>query len=173
MKGYEDLLSGGDPNSLGNTIEVVFDVLDNPDNFDELFKCYFSKNQVVRLRVSNAMKRILNANKKLLVPYIPKLLDEISRIDQSSAQWTLATLFEGLKPEMTEAQFGTAKEHLKKNLEVHDDWIVLTTTMETLGAWAVGDENLKNWLEPHLERIAKDEREAVQNKAHKVMKMLF
>ena len=55
---FEDMLTGGHPNSLGRTVEVVEMVLANPDRFDELFNCYKSDNAVVRLRTSNAMKRI-------------------------------------------------------------------------------------------------------------------
>ncbi|GAB4243341.1 MAG: hypothetical protein Tsb0034_21160 [Ekhidna sp.] len=62
MKNFEARLSGGHPNSLGNTIEVVDAVLADPSNFEELFDCYQSDDEVVRLRVSNAMKRTCKAN---------------------------------------------------------------------------------------------------------------
>ena len=89
----EERLTGGHPNSLGNTVEVVDDVLKNPALFNELFQCYFSADEVVRLRVSNAMKRVCKENEEMLVPYIDKFLGEISKIDQASTQWTLAQLF--------------------------------------------------------------------------------
>ncbi|MEM6830724.1 MAG: hypothetical protein AAF551_09405 [Bacteroidota bacterium] len=172
MKGYLNLLSGGHPNSLGNTIEVVFDVLDDPNNFEELYNCYSSTDQVVRLRVSNAMKRIMDAKKKILVPYIPKFISEVSQIDQASAQWTLADLFLGLAEEMTEEQLKQAKALLKKNLESQSDWIVLNNTMNTLGEWAKKDEELKEWIKPHLDRIVSDERKSVKSKAESIIEAL-
>ena len=104
MEEIERLLSGGHPNSLGNTVEVVDMVLANPSKFESLFNTYFSKDEVVRLRVSNAMKRICKANKSLLVPYIDRFLDEIAIINQASTQWTLAQLFLELEKDLNESQ---------------------------------------------------------------------
>jgi len=60
MNDFEKRLKGGHPNSLGNTIEVVEEVLAKNDLFNELFNCYFSNDEVVRLRTSNAMNFIPN-----------------------------------------------------------------------------------------------------------------
>ena len=65
---FEDTLKGGHPNSLGKTIEVVDEVLENPDKIDDLFKCYQSKNETVRLRTSNAFKRIFKEKPILFCP---------------------------------------------------------------------------------------------------------
>lgn len=64
MKNFETRLQGGHPNSLGNTIEVVNEVLAENALFNELFECYFSPDEIVRLRTSNAMKRICKAEKR-------------------------------------------------------------------------------------------------------------
>ena len=171
MNHFETRLMGGHPNSLGNTVEIVEEVLADPSSFEELFNCYFSQDEVVRLRVSNAMKRICKANKPLLIPYIDKLLQEISQIDQASTQWTLASLFMMLEKEMTDDQIVTAKELMKNNLAHHQDWIVLNTTMETLGNWAKKDIQLKEWIIPHIQRLSIDSRKSVAGKARKVIKL--
>ena len=67
MKSIEQTLTGGHPNSLGNTVEVVNMILSDHSHFQELFECYFSDNEVVRLRVSNAMKRIFKENKNFSI----------------------------------------------------------------------------------------------------------
>ena len=54
----ETMLTGGHPSSLGRTVEVVETVLDNPERLAELYNCYFTIDEVVRLRTSNAMKRL-------------------------------------------------------------------------------------------------------------------
>ncbi len=167
MDSFEQLLSGGHPNSLGNTVEVVETVLADPSRFEALFSCYFSKDEVVRLRVSNAMKRICKENRSLLVPYINRFLTEISNIDQASAQWTLAQLFLLLDKDMDETQKKAAKDILAHNLAHHDDWIVLNMTMETLGKWAGKDEKLKVYMLPHLIRLEGDQRKSVAAKARK------
>ncbi len=168
----EERLTGGHPNSLGNTVEVVNEVLKKPSLFDELFQCYFSQDEVVRLRVSNAMKRICKENEELLIPYIDKFLDKISRIDQASTQWTLAQLFLMLEKRLSASQRQKAEEILKTNLANHQDWIVLNMTMETLGQWAKKDEALRHWMEPHLAKLQADSRKSVSKKALKTLQML-
>jgi hypothetical protein len=86
LQHFETALSGGHPNSLGNTVPVVDEVLKNPTRFSELFACYESKDPVVRLRVSNAMKRVAAGNRVLLMPYIDKLIQEVATLNQASAQ---------------------------------------------------------------------------------------
>lgn len=169
MQNFEQRLKGGHPNSLGNTIEIVDEVLANHELFDKLFNCYFSDDEVVRLRVSNAMKRICKAKKSLLIPYIDRFLNEISKIDQASTQWTLSQLFLQLEKEMTTVQKQQALQIMKNNLVNHNDWIVLCQTMETLGRWARKDEELKQWIEQHLIRLSKDPRNSVSKRATRVL----
>lgn len=172
MQDFENRLKGGHPNSLGNTIEVVNEVLAENEYFNELFKCYFSHDEVVRLRTSNAMKRICKDNKLLLVPYIDKFITDIAAIDQASAQWTIAQLFDSLKNEMSDQQIQSATKIMKKNLETHNDWIVLNASMETLGKWSNKQESLRKWLIPILEKHAEDERKSVSSRARKILKRI-
>jgi hypothetical protein len=172
QKDFENRLKGGHPNSLGNTVEIVDEVLNEPMCFDELFNCYFSEDEVVRLRVSNAMKRICKAQKTILIPYLDRFLSEIAQINQASTQWTLAQLFEWLDEDMNEAQLALAKDLLKNNLANHTDWIVLNTTMDTLTKWSKKDTMLQVWLRPHLERLSEDTRKSVAGKATKLLKKI-
>jgi len=171
MKDFENRLKGGHPNSLGNTIEVVEEVLADHHNFDELFNCYFSDDEVVRLRTSNAMKRVCKEEKHLLVPYIDRFLTEIAAINQASTQWTLSQLFGILEKDMSEKQQAKAKEIMKKNLAEHQDWIVLNATMDTLGKWSNNDDALKHWLKPHAERLSHDSRKTVAKRASKLLQL--
>jgi hypothetical protein len=166
---FETMLTGGHPNSLGRTIEVVETVLANPDRFDELYHCYRSRDEVVRLRVSNAMRRVEAERHDLLVAYIDRFIEEIGALDQPSAQWTLAKLFEALRPDMTPAQEAAALAIMQRNLAEHHDWIVLNNTMEALFNWSSDDEELRDWLIPHLKRLAKDNRKSVAGRAKKLI----
>lgn len=165
---FENRLTRGHPNSLGETPVIVAEVLSNPDLFDALFHCYFSKDETVRLRTSNAMKRICQAQKGLLLPYLHRFLEEVASIEQASTQWTLAQLFNSLAKDMSDSQKAKAQEIMKRNLESYSDWIVLNTTLETLGRWAKEDSSLKIWLLPHLERLSKDSRKSVAKRASKI-----
>ncbi|WP_299899675.1 hypothetical protein [uncultured Aquimarina sp.] len=172
MTNFEERLTGGHPNSLGDTVEVVEEVLAENELFNELFNCYFSNDEIVRLRTSNAMKRVCKVNKPLLIPYIDRFLSEISIIDQASTQWTLSQLFEMLEKDMSDGQIKQAKEIMKNNLANHNDWIVLNQTMNTLTKWSKKDENLKLWIIPHLERLTSDTRKSVSGRAQKMLKAL-
>lgn len=169
MQNFEKRLSGGHPNSLGNTIEVTEAVLNAEEHFDELFNCYFSEDEVVRLRVSSAMKRICMARKEILLPYLDRFLTEIAQIDQPSTKWTLAILFDKLKQDFTPTQYAQAEAIIKKNLQEEDDWIVLNYSMETLFNWSKADGELKCWLLPHLERLKNDKRKSVAKRALKLL----
>lgn len=169
---FEERLAGGHPNSLGNTVEIVEEVLREPARFDEFFNCYFSKDEVVRLRVSNGMKRICAVNSPLMVPYIDRFLDDIAQIGQASTKWTLAQLFLMLETDLTENQKTKAKQILKENLITESDWIVLHQTMETLGKWSKDDKELKAWIQPHLRVLAADTRKSVSKKALKTFRLL-
>ncbi|GAB5410063.1 MAG: hypothetical protein BalsKO_24280 [Balneolaceae bacterium] len=172
MNNFEQRLTGGHPNSLGNTVEVVEQVLDQNELFDELFNCYFSDDEVVRLRTSSAIKRVCKAKKELFFPYIDRFFTEIAVIDQASTQWTLAQLFDLLKRDMSDFQLKKAIEIMQTNIEHHKDWIVLNTTMGVLGNWSKRIPELKLWLVPHLERLASDPRKSVSSKASKTLALL-
>lgn len=166
------MLSGGHPNSLGNTLEVVELVLKDKQKLDDLYKCYFSEDEVVRLRVSNAMKRVCKEKPNWLVAYLDKFITQISKINQASTQWTLAQLFLMLENDMTKPQLEASKEILKTNLDSSGDWIVQNTTIETLSHWANTDENLKSWLIPRLEKFSVSDKKSVAGRAKKMLSML-
>lgn len=169
---FETMLTGGHPNSLGRTIEVVDLVLATPARFADLYDCYQSADEVVRLRVSNALRRVEAERHDLLVPYIDRLTREIGALDQPSAQWTLAVLFKLLERDMTPAQKSAAQAIMQRNLAQHSDWIVLNNSMETLTLWAGSDDALKAWVIPHLQRLTKDGRKSVMARAVKFLAQL-
>lgn len=74
---------------------------------------------------------------------------------------------------MSESQRNSSKRILQKNLETHTDWIVLNNTMDTLSKWAEKDLTLKEWLLPHLERLAHDPRKSVAGRAKKIKAKLM
>lgn len=162
------MLAGGHPNSLGRTLEVVEAVLADRSRLQELFECYRSKDPVVRLRTSNALKRVDAERHDWLIPLIDSLIDEVGCLDQPSAQWTLAQLFLRLGPAMSPGQSARALAVLKRNLEQHNDWIVLNATMEMLFQWSRDRPELRDWLRPHLQRLQKDPRKSVGGRAKKL-----
>ncbi len=169
---FEDMLTGGHPNSLGRTLEVVDIVLADSGRLEDLVQCYFSSDEVVRLRTSNGLKRVTKEHPEWLVPYIDQLTDEISKIDQASIQWTLANLFDMLESRMSADQKQKAQAIMQSNLANHTDWIVLNNSMQVLADWSNNDPELVKWLLPHLERLSGDGRKSVSKRATKLLAKL-
>lgn len=173
QESFEEMLTGGHPNSLGRTLEVVDTVLADPERLEDLYQCYFSTDEVVRLRTSNGIKRVTKEHPDWLVPYIDRLTDEISKIDQASTQWTLANLFDMLANRMSAEQKAKAQAIMQNNLANHNDWIVLNNSMQVLGDWSKHDPQLGQWLKPHLERLSADSRKSVSKRANKLLQKLY
>jgi len=169
---FEMMLTGGHPNSLGRTVEVVDLVLADRDRLAELYQCYFSCDEVVRLRVSSAMKRATIAHPDWTMDFMDRLQDEIGAIDQASIQWTLALMFDLTCSLMSEDQRAQAVAIMQRNVATHDDWIVLNNSMKVLGEWADDDDELRRWLRPHAQRLADDSRKSVASNARKLLQRL-
>lgn len=169
MKDVESMLSGGHPNSLGRTVEVVDAVLADQSLLKDLYQCYFSTDELVRLRVSSAMKRITIAHPEWMMAYMDGLQSEVASIDQASTQWTLALLFDLLAERLSPIQQLRALNIMRDNIAHHDDWIVLNNSMKVLGKWAKNDPELARWLEPHVRRLARDSRKSVSKNAQKLL----
>jgi hypothetical protein len=169
---FEAMLSGGHPNSLGRTEEVVDLVLAERWRLSDLYSCYFSADEVVRLRASSAMKRVTIAHPDWTMDYMDRLQSDVAAIDQASIQWTLALIFDLTRDLMSDEQRCRAAEIMQRNLANHDDWIVLNNTMKVLGVWADDDEGLRSWLRPHARRLAEDPRRSVASNARKLLKRL-
>jgi hypothetical protein len=169
MERLETMLTGGHPNSLGRTVEVVETVIADRSRLTELLDCYRSDDPVVRLRTSNALKRLEAQRHDWLMPFLDRLIDEVGALDQASAQWTMAQLFLRYSPDLSPDQRVRATALLKGYLEHGQDWIVLNATMETLSRWAEQDAGLRKWLAIHLRRLADDPRKSVAQRAKKLM----
>jgi hypothetical protein len=163
-------LAGGDPRSLGRTGEVVAEVLSSRDRLPELFDCLFADDVIVRMRAGDAVEKVARQQPEWLVPYLERLLDEVSILPQASVQWHVAQIL-GEVP-LTDDQRRRAIGILTSNLESSTDWIVLTTTMEALTNLAAADEDLTQWLIPALRRRLADRRPAVAKRAAKQLARL-
>jgi hypothetical protein len=169
MESFESMLSGGHPNSLGRTVDVVEMVVADRSRLDELYQCYFTDDEVVRLRVSSAMKRVTIEHPDWTMAYMDRLQSEVAAIDQASTQWTLALLFDLTVDRLSPPQRRRAIEIMLSNLDDHDDWIVLNNSMKVLGNWADADPELAEWLLPRARRLADDPRKSVAANAVKLI----
>ena len=176
IEDFETMLTGGHPNSLGRTLEVVAAVAEAPERIQELLDTYKSENDVVRLRVSNALKRIEKANQPLMLAHLDTFLDRVIDLPevgaQPSAQWTVAQICLAVSGHLSAEQHARAKAHMQHNLDTMNDWIVLAQTITTLTTWSKEDAALATWLRPRLELRTEDSRISVAKRASKCLQQL-
>ena len=162
---FTDLLAGGRPNSLGRTHEVVDLVLANRSRLEELFVALGDPDQLVRLRVGDALEKVCREQPEWFMPHVDRLIDDVGRIEQPSVQWHVAQMLDHLRDGLSEEQAWRATALLQDNLTGSTDWIVLNVTMDVLARWAGSDQQLARWLAPVLERLRGDRRASVANRA--------
>ena len=162
---FADLLSGGHPNSLGRTEEVVGIVLADHGRLAELFAATTDPDEVVRMRVGDALEKVCREQPGWFVPHIDDILDGLGGIDQPSVQWHVAQLLHHLRGDLSAAQQERATHLLQRNLTTSTDWIVLNVTMDVLTDQAMHDPAVARWLTPQLERLRDDKRKSVAKRA--------
>lgn len=164
-------------NTLGRTEEAVAMVLANPDLIADLYQCYFQPDEWVRLRVSSSFKRLWRADEQLVAPYLDGFVNDVSKINQPSINWTFAQLCSELDHLLSAEQRTTSCLRLKSYLEDSDDWIVQNTSIEALGQWAAADAgtdpDLSIWLKPRLETLAQSPRKSVARRAASWIEKLY
>lgn len=169
---FEADLTGGHPNSLGNTVAVVERVLADESLVDELVATYASSDEVVRLRVSSALKRVGGEKPEWVYRRLGQIESWVAEREQPSAQWTLAQLYASLSGMLTPQQKRHAIFVTQGFLGTSTDWIVLNFSMQTLADWAENDLELRGWLIPELVTLAKDPRKSVATRAKKLLHAL-
>lgn len=165
---FETPLSGGHPNSLGNTGSVVDEVLADRALLPELVACYRSDDAVVRLRVSSAVKRVAQQRPEWVAAHLDDLLGWVAEIDQASTKWTLSILFVLLDAHMTSKQRDAGISIMQSNLH-YDDWIVQNTTAESLAYFARQRPELATWLVPELQTLIGSRHKSVRGRAQKLL----
>ena len=161
------MLAGGHPNSLGRTKEVVGIVLADHEQLEELFATMTSEDEVVRLRVGDALEKVCRDQPGWFLPHVDRLLGDLGQIEQPSVQWHIAQITQHLRGDLSADQAQRAIRLLQSNLTSSTDWIVLNVTMDVLTQWAEHDSRLASWLMPELERLSKDGRKSVAKRAVK------
>ena len=172
MEPFTFILAGGHPNSLGRTLEVVAAVEDAPERLDEVFDCYRSDDEVVRLRTSSALKRLLLAHPDWVERALPRWFSDMGTLNQPSAKWTFAQLALDLREHLDAGDTQRAKDIVVKNLLEESDWIVLNMSMKTCQHWVRTDADLAGRIRNRVLELAEDRRRSVANGAAKLLRAM-
>ncbi len=163
----EALLTGGNPRGLRNAGIVVDAASRQPERLDELVQCVFSADEIVRMRASDALEKVCRAHQGLLQRFVPRLLGEMSRIEQPSVQWHLAQIL--TEVELDEREQAEAIAILERNLDTSGDWIVINLTLQALAAFARTSPALRVRLAQRLLRYQDSPYRSVASRARKLL----
>ena len=166
------MLQGGHPNSLGRTLEVAKIVLSDRNQLQELYRCYQSEDETVRYRVSNVFKKVFREKGDWFGDYVDNFQELIPKLQQPSAEWTLAQLHLELEDCLSEIQRIRAIEITKNQLENSNDWLVIIKSINLLEHWSKDDNSMKNWLVAKLESLNSDSRRSIRRRTEKAAKAL-
>lgn len=164
---FAEMLKGGHPNSLGRTEEVVGAVLADRARLEELFATMADPDEVVRLRVGDALEKVCREQPDWFVAHVERLLGDLGQMEQPSVRWHVAQMLHHLHSDLSDDQAQQATELLQRNLTGSTDWIVLNVTMDILTQWAHHQPQLATWLTPELQRLREDTRKSVATRASK------
>ena len=163
----EALLTGGDPRSLRNATIVIDAASRQPARLAELVQCVFSPDEIVRMRASDALEKVCRAHPGLLRPFVPRLLGQMSRIEQASVQWHLAQML--TEVELDEAERAAAITILEHNLDTSGDWIVTNLTLQALATFARTSPAVRTRLIERLHHYQDSPYKSVASRARKLL----
>ena len=163
----EALLAGGDPRSLRNAAIVIDAASRQPGRLAELVQCVFSPDEIIRMRASDALEKVCRAHPALLRPFVPRLLGEMSRIEQASVQWHLAQIL--TEVELDEAERAAAITILEHNLDTSGDWIVTNLTLQALATFARTSPAARTRLIERLHHYQDSPYKSVSSRARKLL----
>jgi hypothetical protein len=163
-----DMLSGGDPRSLGNTDYVVSFVLAEPAQLADLFACVFDADAIVRMRAADGLEKICRQHPAWFEPFKERLFGEWSRSVQPSLQWHLAQILSEISLEPAEAERAIAI--LLRNLAATDDWIVTNLTLESLATFVRNGAFDRQPFITILKQYQHDRHKSVVSKARTLLK---
>jgi hypothetical protein len=163
----ERALTGGDPRRLQNAEIVVETVLRSPGRVEELLDCVFSRDEIVRMRASDALEKVCRQRPELLQPHVERVLGEMSEVDQPSVQWHLAQIVGEV--ELNQEQRGRAIVILERNLTEIDDWIVVNLSLEALARFARDDPRVVPGLVGLLRHHENSSYKSVRSRVRKLL----
>ena len=170
LNGFQEALTGGNPRTLGRAEEIVGIVLGQPGRLAELFECVFSDDEIVRLRAGDALEKVCRQRPELFQSYVPRLLNEVSKIDQPSVQWHLAQMLAEVRLDAKDK--AAAVRLLKRNLSQSKDWIVINCTMDSLAKFSRENPRLRQWFIGVLREYQTNEYKSISSRAKKLLAQL-
>jgi hypothetical protein len=164
-----DRLRGGDRRSIGNSNNVVAQVLADPRQFKQLLRGLWSPDPVLAMRSADAAEKITAANPGLLAPHKAELLGLLRETTQQEIRWHLCLMLPRLT--LTTAERRRAAASLRTYLNDPSS-IVRTFTLQALADLSVHDGALREEVVELLQQAARSGTAAMKARARKLLKQL-
>jgi hypothetical protein len=162
-------LKGGDRRSIGRSDEVVIEVLDDPDLFENLFKGLWDEDPVVRMRASDAVEKISARKPEWIQPFKLNLIQLAGQIEQQEVRWHIAQILPRLELEHNEQ--AAVVEILFRYLDDKSK-IVKTFCMQALADFAEKDSGLRPRVITLLAKLTRTGSPAMKSRGKKLLEKL-
>jgi hypothetical protein len=159
-------LVGTDRRSIGNSNEVVSDIISDSSLFEIVIKGMSCKDPVLRMRCADVVEKVTVQHPEYLVPYTRNLIDEVAKINQQEVRWHVAQLFSRL--ELTNDD----RKEVLKILSIYlkdKSKIVRTFSMQALADMAEQDKSLKPGIVQTLEVLTREGSPAMKSRGRKLL----
>lgn len=106
-------------------------MLGDRGRLDELWVCIGHDDAYVRMRAIDSFEKVVNKHQRWADPYVPRIVDELTKSRQPSIQWHVAQLLPQVQ--LAEDESERAVAWLRAQLATTDvDWIVSVNCMRSL-----------------------------------------
>ncbi len=162
-------LAGGDRRSIGNSNEVVADVIRDPSLFEPVFNGMLNDDPLIRMRSADAVEKISAKHPEYLQPYKEQLIKQVAKSEQQEVRWHVAQMIPHL--DLTREEQTTVLEILYDYLHDKSN-IVKTFSMQALADLAEKDINLRAKVIPLLEELTRTGSPSMKSRGQKLLHKL-
>jgi hypothetical protein len=159
-------LAGKDRRSIGQSNNVVAEVLAEPALFKEVFSCMVSGDPVISMRAADAMEKITARRPELLVPYKKMLITTAAGVEQKEVRWHIAQMLPRVAWNTAERKkiMDVLHEYLKDNSS-----IVKTFAMQALADFARQSPELRPSVLRRLRALTSSGTPAMKARGRKLL----
>ncbi len=170
MSKLVELLTLGDRRTTGKSKEVAEAILQNPREFDAVFKAMWQSDDAgVRMRAADVCEHVTQTRPDLLQTRKKDFLKYVAPVTQQEVRWHYCQMLPRLK--LTRAERRRAFEQLK-TFAGDQSSIVKTFALQAMFDLSEQDESLRDETRAWIEQQMEDGTPAVKSRGEKLLQKL-
>nr|VFK25690.1 MAG: hypothetical protein BECKMB1821G_GA0114241_101531 [Candidatus Kentron sp. MB]VFK29676.1 MAG: hypothetical protein BECKMB1821I_GA0114274_101130 [Candidatus Kentron sp. MB]VFK74867.1 MAG: hypothetical protein BECKMB1821H_GA0114242_101130 [Candidatus Kentron sp. MB] len=163
-------LHGGDLRSIGAAGEIVAEIGNKQDLFDEVFSGIYSDIPVVRMRSADVIEKVARKHPHLLRKHKEAILSRWDEYQQKEVKWHIALLVSYLELNSRDRQFVVARL-TNWLMDKQESRIVRVNAMEGLAGIASQAPTLREQVKKLLEAQVRCGTPAMRARGRKLLEM--